>query len=64
MKVCSRVYQGSNAIGAGFAAYASWLIDYMPFVILEGIWCLVALISLFRPRAVEVNHHPNLNREE
>lgn len=35
-----------NAIGAALACYASWLIDYMPFVILEGTWFLVSLWGL------------------
>ncbi len=46
----SRVYQGLNAVGAGVAAYASWGIGFMPFVVLEGTWCLVALASIVAPR--------------
>ena len=37
-----------NLIGAALACYASVLIDFMPFVILEGTWALVALIALIR----------------
>ena len=40
-----------NIIGAGLACLASWLIDYLPFVILEATWTLVsvaALIQYFR----------------
>lgn len=40
-----------NIIGAGLACYASWLIKYWPFVILEGVWCLVSLIGLMRRQA-------------
>jgi hypothetical protein len=47
----SRLYQGLNAVGAGVAAYASWGIGFMPFVVLEGTWCAVALYSLTRPPA-------------
>jgi len=39
-------YAMLNAIGAGLAAYASWLIPYWPFVILEGTWCAVSLWAL------------------
>jgi hypothetical protein len=46
----SKLYQGLNALGAAIAGYASYAIDFMPFVVLEGTWCAVALISLFRPR--------------
>lgn len=44
----SAAYKIINMIGAGLAGYASWLLDFMPFVILEGIWCLAAAASLFR----------------
>ncbi|HEY6062035.1 MAG TPA: hypothetical protein VIV35_00400 [Chitinophagaceae bacterium] len=37
-----------NIAGAGLACYASWLIDYPPFVILEGTWFLVSVIGLVR----------------
>jgi len=37
-----------NAIGSGLACYASYLIAYWPFVILEGTWMLVSLIGLIR----------------
>lgn len=39
-------YSLMNAIGAGLAAYASWLISYLPFFVLEGTWCLVSLIAI------------------
>ena len=45
-----RSYQGLNAVGAGLATYASYGIGFMPFVVLEGTWCGVALVSLLRPR--------------
>ena len=44
----SNLYLVLNIIGAGFSAYASLLIDFMPFVILEGTWCLVALVALVK----------------
>ncbi len=37
-----------NITGAGLACYASWLISYWPFIILEGIWCIVSIIGLIR----------------
>lgn len=39
-------YSLINAIGAGLAAYASWLISYLPFLVLESTWCLVSLIAI------------------
>jgi hypothetical protein len=37
-----------NVVGAGISCYASYLIDYLPFVILEGAWMGIALIGLLR----------------
>jgi len=35
-----------NIIGAGLACLASWLISYIPFVILEGTWTVVSVFAL------------------
>lgn len=37
-----------NIAGAGLACYASLLIRFWPFVVLEGVWCLVSVIGLAR----------------
>ncbi|NOR28461.1 MAG: hypothetical protein GQ540_08035 [Lutibacter sp.] len=34
-----------NLIGASIACLASILLDYLPFIILEGVWALVSLNS-------------------
>lgn len=39
-------YNLLNLIGAGLACYGSVLIKAWPFVVLEGIWCLVAVYGL------------------
>ena len=39
-----------NFAGAALACYASFLISFMPFIILEGTWALVALVALIRPQ--------------
>ena len=44
----SKLFFALNIIGAGLACYASWLINYLPFVILEGTWFLVSLIGLLK----------------
>ncbi len=44
----SRTYPLLNAVGAGLACYASYLIGFLPFVILEGTWTLCALAALWR----------------
>ncbi len=35
-----------NLIGASVACLASVLMNYWPFILLEGIWAFVSLISL------------------
>jgi hypothetical protein len=47
----SRAYQALNAIGAAIACYASWMIGFAPFVVLEATWCAVAVIALARQRS-------------
>lgn len=48
LHAASRAYHGLNAVGAALAAWASWQIGFLPFVVLEGIWFVVALASLAR----------------
>ena len=42
----ARTYQVMNAVGAGLSCYASFLIGFAPFVVLEGTWCVVAVVAL------------------
>lgn len=35
-----------NIFGAGLACLASWLIKYIPFVILEGCWMIASVVAL------------------
>jgi hypothetical protein len=44
----SKTYILMNFIGAGICCYASWMVKFYPFVVLEGIWAFVALISLLK----------------
>jgi hypothetical protein len=41
-------YLALNLLGGALAAWASWLIEYLPFVVLEGTWALVAAAALAR----------------
>jgi hypothetical protein len=51
----SKAYKLMNFIGAATCGYSSYLISFYPFVVLESIWSIVALISLFRvPRGTSV----------
>lgn len=37
-----------NLVGAAMACFASILLNYWPFIILEGVWALVSLYSLIK----------------
>ncbi len=37
-----------NLVGAALACTSSWLIDFMPFVLLEGFWAMATLVALVR----------------
>ena len=41
-------YTVLNLVGASLACYSSYLIDFMPFVVLEGTWAAVAAVALLR----------------
>jgi hypothetical protein len=44
----SFIYIFLNITGAAISCYASYLIQFVPFIILEGTWALVALIVLIK----------------
>jgi hypothetical protein len=37
-----------NFAGAAIACYASFLIPYFPFVILEGVWTILSLVAVIK----------------
>ena len=41
-------YAALNCVGAALACYSSWLISFMPFVVLEGVWAVVAAAAIVR----------------
>lgn len=43
-----------NIIGAALACYASFLINYWPFVILEGTWTLVSIYGLMKAMKIKM----------
>ena len=53
----SKIYGWLNFIGAGICCFASYLIGFYPFIVLEGVWALVALLSIFNvPRGTSVGN--------
>jgi hypothetical protein len=54
IKKDKRLFYVMNIFGAALACYASFLIDYWPFVILEGIWTLVSIYGLMRAMRIKM----------
>lgn len=48
MSAHSRIFFLLNTIGAILTCFASYLISYWPFVVLEGSWAIVSLIGLMK----------------
>ncbi|WP_228850465.1 CBU_0592 family membrane protein [Aegicerativicinus sediminis] len=44
-----------NLVGAAMACLASILMDYIPFIILEGVWTIASLVALLRFKATPNN---------
>ena len=49
-----KLFYVMNVLGAAVACYASWLIDYWPFIILEGMWTLVSIYGLMRTMKIKM----------
>jgi hypothetical protein len=47
-------YYVMNVMGAALACYASFLIIYWPFVILEGTWTLVSIYGLMKAMKIKM----------
>ncbi len=43
-----KLYFLMNIFGASLACYASLLINYKPFIILEGTWAIVSIFGLMK----------------
>jgi len=54
IKKDKRIFYVMNIIGAALACYASFLIDYWPFVILEGVWTLVSIYGLMKTMKIKM----------
>jgi hypothetical protein len=50
-----KLYYVMNVIGAALACYASLLINYWPFVILEGTWTLVSIYGLMKAMKIKLS---------
>lgn len=50
-----KLYYTMNVIGAATACYASFLISYWPFIILEATWTLVSIYGLMRVMKIKIS---------
>ena len=48
LRADSAAYSALNLVGAALACYSSYLIDFLPFVVLEGVWMAAAAFALGR----------------
>lgn len=48
MRAEGYLYLTLNLAGGALACYSSYLINFMPFVLLEGTWAIVAAAALVR----------------
>ncbi len=43
----SRTYQGLNFLGAMVLMVVAVRLDFLPFIVLEGVWAGVSLLAMF-----------------
>ena len=55
IRVNGKLFSVMNIFGAGIACYGSLLIDYWPFVVLEGTWTLISVYALMRAMRIKVS---------
>lgn len=48
LKSGNRYYALLNLVGGVLSAYASWLVMLYPFIVLNVIWSITALVFLFK----------------
>ncbi|OYZ32256.1 MAG: hypothetical protein B7X86_05340 [Sphingobacteriales bacterium 17-39-43] len=48
MPTDSKWYSTLNLTGAALCGYSSYLVQFYPFVFLNAVWAIAALISLFK----------------
>jgi hypothetical protein len=52
--VNGKLFYVLNTIGAALACYASYLIGFLPFVILEGAWTFVSIYGLMKAMRIKI----------
>jgi hypothetical protein len=49
-----KLYYVMNILGAALACYASYLLLFWPFLILEGVWTLVSIYGLMKTMRIKI----------
>jgi hypothetical protein len=52
LSATSRTYLLLNIIGAGLAGLSSYMIQFWPFVVLEGVWTISSIYMLIKTNYV------------
>ena len=52
--VNGRLFYVLNCVGGALSCYASLLINFWPFVILEAVWTLVSIYGLLRTMRIRM----------
>jgi len=52
LSASSVTYLLLNIVGAGLACVSSYLIEFWPFVVLEGVWTISSFIMLIKNKHV------------
>lgn len=47
----SFIFYLMNVVGSSIACYASYLIQYFPFVILEACWSIISCVALLKVKS-------------
>jgi hypothetical protein len=48
LKASDKIYLMINIAGAALSCYASWLISFFPFVVLESVWTVISVAGLWK----------------
>ena len=51
-----KLFFSLNILRSALACYASYLITYLPFVLLEGTWCIVSIAGLFKNTSAKIQN--------
>ena len=57
------IYLSLNTVGAALACLSSYMIDFLPFIVLEGVWAVSSFVALSKS-VLAVNAFPEGTNEQ